>query len=81
MIHYKNKNCAKMTEQEINACSKLFSENYGVWSNVVMEEKRRGQPIRMSPSLIKIFGRSAKDYLSKIGTASSLRAALSHRTG
>ncbi len=53
MIHYKNKDCSKMTEQEISACSQLFSENYGVWSNEFENESKRGQPIRMSPSLIR----------------------------
>ncbi len=53
MIRYRHISCAKMTEQDIEACSRLFSENYGVWSEAFPVIARRGKAIRMSPDLIK----------------------------
>ncbi len=51
-LTYKNIPCDKMNQSEIAATSKLFSENYGVWSKYNPDEKRRGKKIIFSESMI-----------------------------
>lgn len=41
-----------MTEDEIVSCSRIFSENYGKWSNAA-PDGRAGRPVRLSPDLIR----------------------------
>ena len=50
LLAYRSKETGKMSQEEINQCSKLFSENYGVWSK---EGPKPGELIRFSPEMIK----------------------------
>ena len=57
MYTYKNIECRKMTEEDIINTSKLFSENYGVWSD--KSKINPGKPVKFHPSRIK------KDFVEK----------------
>ena len=50
LLAYRSKETGKMSQEEINQCSKLFSENYGIWSK---EGPKPGELIRFSPEMIK----------------------------
>ena len=49
-LTYRNIACKKMTEAEIEATSKLFSENYGVWSTA---SNKCGSQVKMSVQMIR----------------------------
>ena len=49
---YKNIACSEMSNDEIAACARLFSENYGTWSSKLANDLR-GKPIRLSESRFK----------------------------
>ena len=49
-LTYRNIACKKMTEEEIEATSKLYSENYGVWSAA---SSKCGSQVKMSVQRIK----------------------------
>ena len=50
MLTYRSKETAKMNQDEINQCSMLFSENYGVWSS---KGPKPGELIRFTPKMIR----------------------------
>ncbi len=50
LLTYRSKRASEMTDEEIIATSRLFSENYGVWSK---ESKKAGQQIKLSPQMIR----------------------------
>ena len=41
-----------MTSNEVDACSRLFSENYGIWSQAA-DEKLRGKRVKLSPDRLR----------------------------
>ena len=47
---YRSKEAGKMSQEEIDQCSKLFSENYGIWSD---KGPKPGENIKLSPQKIK----------------------------
>ena len=51
-IHYRNIPCREMTDQDIQECSNVFSENYGEWSDAASRE-RVGKAVRISPARIR----------------------------
>lgn len=53
MIHYRNISCSEMTEDEIEKCAKLFSENYGIWSKAVADPSKIGKRILLSPGRLR----------------------------
>ena len=55
LLQYKNKECYKMTEDEIGKTSSLFSEHYGIWSLNHSDEKLRGKKVKLSKDKIKEF--------------------------
>lgn len=44
---YKHISCSEMSLEEVEMCSRLFSANYGTWSQKA-DEKRRGRPVKLS---------------------------------
>lgn len=51
MYTYRNIECKKMTEEDIENTSKLFSENYGIWS--VKSEINPGKRVTLKPTRIR----------------------------
>lgn len=49
---YKTIPCCQMTSNEVDACSRLFSENYGIWSQAA-DEKLRGKRVKLSPDRLR----------------------------
>ena len=49
---YVNKPCFGMLPEEIEACSRLFSQNYGTWSRSAAVNMR-GKPVRLSASAFR----------------------------
>ena len=49
---YRSKPCSGMSLTEIEACSRLFSNNYGTWS-CSANANMRGRPVRLSPDYIR----------------------------
>ena len=49
-FHYFTKSASSLSENELNDVSKLFSENYGKYSNFHPDEKRRNKNITLKPS-------------------------------
>ena len=58
-VRYRNIKCSEMSETEIAETSRLFSENYGIWSQKTPNESKRGKKIKFTESMIK------KDFVSK----------------
>lgn len=50
---YKNIACKNMSPEEINATSKLFSENYGEWSLACPDKSKCDKKIRYTPKMIE----------------------------
>ena len=59
VVTFKHIECSRMSEEEIRATSKLFSENYGKWSNCFPDVGKRGQIIKYPPNKIK------RDFVDK----------------
>lgn len=59
VVTFKHIECSQMSEEEIRATSKLFSENYGKWSNCFPDVGKRGQNIKYPPNKIK------RDFVDK----------------
>ena len=55
-FYYKNKRVQDLTEKELRACSKLYSENYGEYSEA---SKKAGEQIKMLPEYYR------KNYFKK----------------
>lgn len=51
-IRYRNFPCSQMTADEIDSCSRVFSENYGKWSSVA-PSGLAGRPVRLSTAMIR----------------------------
>lgn len=51
-IHYRNVSCASLTADEIVACARLFSMNYGVWAKSA-GDSYCGKRISLSPQRFK----------------------------
>ena len=58
-LKYRCKPCSAMTDDEIQATSKLFSENYGIWSPLHPDTNKIGQRIRYPVKKVK------EDYVNK----------------
>lgn len=52
-FHYFTKAASSLTEDEINAVSKLFSENYGKYSSSHPEISKKGKQISLGPNYYK----------------------------
>ena len=50
LLSYKSKETSKMDQEEIEQCSTLFSENYGIWSEY---GPKPGERIKFTPKMIK----------------------------
>ena len=65
MYTYRNIECTKMTEEDIENTSKLFSENYGIWSE--KSKINPGKPVVLKPSRIRMdFVEKRDRYVSMV---------------
>ncbi len=60
---YKTIRCSAMTEEQMEACSKLFSENYGLYSGLD-DVSKQGKHIKLPPSYYKKMGENPNMYVS-----------------
>ena len=62
-LHFYTKAARNLTEEELDAISDLFSENYGKYSLANKNESLRGKQISLKPSYYKRYMVSNVKYI------------------
>lgn len=64
VIKYFSKKCSNLSKQEIEACSDLFSNNYGFYSKTSGPESKRGKQIKLSPNRYNSYTENDYSYVA-----------------